>query len=137
MVMPLADSTLQSDDLEVAAVSAVDALRSAQSSAMTGRNNKQWGVHFEASSFTVFEGGTYSAGAAQNEVHDLGGRVAVTDVTLSPGGSCDVDAGTGNCEVHFADAGGQPTESGTVVLTNDANETRTVSINVEGMIEQN
>lgn len=137
LILPVADTSLQRDDLEVAAVSMVDAIRSAQSSSMGGRDNVSWGVHFSAGSFVVFSGGTYSDGAETNEPHDLGGRVRISDVSLLPGVPCNLVSGTGNCDLHFADPGGRPSESGTITLTNQADETRTVTINSEGMTEQN
>lgn len=137
LILPVADTSLQRDDLEVAALSMVDAIRSAQSSAMNGRDDTRWGVHFEPGSFTVFGGSAYSEGAATNEPHDLGGRVEVSDVSLSPGVPCDLVAGTGNCDLHFVDSGGRPSESGEITLTNDSGDSRTVTINSEGMTEQN
>lgn len=135
MVIPVADTTLEADDLEIAAVSAADALRTAQSAAMSGRNARRWGVHFQADRFVTFEGGTYGPADPGNEVHELGGRVKVSAVSLTPGGSCNAATGSGNCDVHFTDAGGQPNESGTVTFINDSGETRTVTVNTEGMVQ--
>jgi len=136
MIAPMLVPTLISRDLEASAALATDALRQAQGNIMTGRNFTRWGVHFQADRFVLFSGATYSAGATDNVTTMLNGRVRVSAVTLS-GGSCTVATGVGNCDVHFAQTEGVPTENGTVTFVNDGlgSETRTVTVNAAGMTD--
>jgi prepilin-type N-terminal cleavage/methylation domain-containing protein len=137
MVVPVLSDSLARGDARSFAMQAVDSLREAQSSTMSGRLNARYGVHFQADRFVLFQGATYSAGDADNLVHALSGNATITAVTLSPGGACTVATGTGNCDIHFARVKGQPTESGTVTFTDLTGATRTVSINEVGLIEWN
>lgn len=119
------------------AVEAVDALREAQASVMSGRNNARFGVHFEGARFTLFEGAAYVVSDPNNVVHDLSGLVSITSVSLSPGGACALPAGTGNCDVHFASRKGAPVESGSVTFTDAEGNVKTVIVNAAGMIDVN
>lgn len=137
MAAPYLFSAVGSNDLATTAQGAVDALREAQSSAMSRKNTGKFGVHFEAAKFVFFEGAAYSAGDANNVVHALSGQVAVSAVALSPGGSCTVATGSGNCDVHFANHRGAPTESGSITILNIDGPAKTVTVNAAGMIEGN
>jgi type II secretory pathway pseudopilin PulG len=135
-VAPTFVPTLASRDLETSAALATDALRQAQGNVMTGRDYKRWGVHFQADRFVLFSGATYNAGATDNVVKVLTDRIRISTVTLS-GGSCTVATGVGNCDVHFAQTEGTPTEAGTITLVNSGNtsETKTVTVGVAGMTD--
>lgn len=125
------------ESLDSYAAESVDALREAQSSAMSGRNNARYGVHFQSDRFVVFQGATYSPSDAANRARTFSADASVTAVSLSPGGSCSVQAGTGNCDVHFADHRGVPTESGTITFTDASGATKTVTVNAQGMTDAN
>jgi type II secretory pathway pseudopilin PulG len=140
MIAPTLPSTLVSKDLEASAATATDALRQAQGNVMTGRGPVggpplRWGVHFQNDRFVLFSGATYVPAATDNVVTLLNGRVRVSGVTLSPGGACTLPAGVGNCDVHFAQTEGTPTESGTITFVNSgvSTETKTVTVNAAGM----
>lgn len=137
MTAPFLASSPARKDLELMAAEAVDALREAQSSAMSGRNNARYGVHFEAAKLVIFQGATYAPADPNNLARTFPGTVTITAVTLSPGGACTVSTGGGNCDVHFATHRGTPTESGTVTFTDSAGNVKTVTVNVQGMIESN
>lgn len=114
---------------------AADALREAQGAVMSGKDNARYGVHFQSDRFVVFSGAAYAPADPANRVRQFNGEVTVTSVTLSPGGPCTVVGGSGNCDVHFADHRGVPTESGSVVLTDAAGNARTVTVGAQGMID--
>jgi len=120
-----------------AGLEASDAVREAQAAVMSGKNNAKFGVHFEGTKFVLFEGSTYSAADPNNVVHTPSAHVTITSVALSPGGACTLPAGTGNCDIHFANHKGTPTESGTVVITGDDGNIRTLTVNAAGMIDVN
>jgi hypothetical protein len=134
---PFVGASLTRKDAQIFSLEAVDALREAQSSVMSGRNNARWGVHFEGASFALFKGAAYNAADPENVVHALSGQVSVTAVTLSPGGACTLPAGAGNCDVHFASRRGVPTETGSIVFTAADGTVRTVTLNAQGMIDVN
>jgi prepilin-type N-terminal cleavage/methylation domain-containing protein len=137
MAAPFLSDVLVRRDAELFAAEASDALREAQSSAMSGRNNARWGVHFEETKFVLFDGGAYNSADPDNIVHALSGQVAITAVTLSPGGACTIATGSGNCDVHFANRRGTPTETGSIVFTGADGTARTVTLNGQGMIDVN
>ena len=121
----IADS-LSKDELQRFSEESADALRQAQSSAMSGVNAARHGVHFETTKFVSFEGATYSAGDSDNLEHDFSGLVTITNITITGGGS----------EIIFASHKGIPVETGTIELTDVEGFIRVVSINTVGMIEQ-
>lgn len=135
--LPLLAGDPTRKDVSLYAGEAMDAIREAQFSAMSGKNNARFGVHFETTQFVFFQGAAYSSSDANNVVHALPGRVTVTAVSLSPGGACTVATGTGNCDLHFASRKGIPTETGTITLSGDDGTARTISINAAGMVDVN
>ena len=135
MVSPYLADTLTRKDARIYAEEAMDALREAQSSVMSGRDNARWGVHFEETRFALFSGASYVDGDPGNIVHELSGQTRIVSVSLSPGGSCAVDTGVGNCDVHFVNSRGTPTEAGSIVVTADDGATWTVTLNDQGMID--
>ena len=125
IALPFLSTAIATNDLQIAGEEAVDALREAQSSSMSGRNAGRFGVHFETSQFVFFEGATYTVGAPTNVAHPLTGNVTASAITISGGGS----------DVHFASHKGEPAETGTIVFSDQSGDTRTVSINAVGMVE--
>jgi len=132
---PLLADTVSSRDLASTAADAVDAIREAQAATMTGRNAARYGVHFQGDRFVFFQGASYAPADPENVVHTLSGRVTITAVTLSPGGACVLPEGTGNCDLHFADRRGTPTETGSIVMTESGGDTGTIVINAAGMVD--
>ena|SRR5688572_22764655 len=137
LAVPFLSTDLSKNDAKNYAAEISDALREAQSSVMSGKDNARFGVHFEGTKFVLFQGAAYAPADPANVVHSFTPRVTVTAVALSPGGACTLPDGTGNCDVHFASHKGVPTESGTVTLTSDGGEVKTVTINAVGMIDVN
>jgi prepilin-type N-terminal cleavage/methylation domain-containing protein len=133
---PYMSDILGKKNIDNYSLEAMDALREAQSSVMSGKNNARFGVHFEGTKFVLFQGATYSAADPNNVDHVFSGFATVTAVTLSPGGACALPAGTGNCDVHYASHFGTPTESGTVVIT-DGTSPKTVTVGAAGMVDVN
>jgi len=137
LVSPLMFGSIGRNRLNIASAEAVDALREAQFTVMSGYAPARYGVHFEAGKFVYFRGTTYSAGDANNVEHQLADGVTTTSVALSPGGACAVATGVGNCDVHFASVDGSPTESGSVVFRGPDGTMATVVLNTVGMIDAN
>jgi prepilin-type N-terminal cleavage/methylation domain-containing protein len=132
---PFLSDALTRKDLDSYAAEAMDGLREAQSSVMSGRNNARFGVHFEAAKFVFFQGAAYNPVDTDNVIHALAGDATITSVTLSPGGACVVATGSGNCDVHYINHRGTPTESGTIVFTGDGGQLKTVTVGAAGMLD--
>jgi type II secretory pathway pseudopilin PulG len=135
MSVPLLSQTVVSKDLPTSVAEAVDALREAQSAVMSGRGDSAYGVHFHGTGFVFFKGATYSESDPDNVVHALSDIVAITDVALVPGGTCALPAGTGNCDVHFANSRGVAAETGTVTFTDQTDAVKTISLNAAGLVD--
>ena len=136
-VAPYLSDSLDRRDIDLMTSQMTDALHEAQATVMSGKDNSRFGVHFESTKFVFFEGSTYSAADANNVVHTFSGRVSISAISLSPGGSCTVAVGVGNCDVHFRNHYGSPVETGSVTVINNAGQTKTVSINAIGVIAIN
>lgn len=136
LASPILSTDAARTDARDFSLEASDAVREAQASVMAGKDNAKFGVHFEGTKFVFFEGATYSSSDANNVVHSIGKRVTVTAVALS-GGSCTLPAGSGNCDLHFTDHKGTPTETGSVTFTGDDGTVRTLTVNAAGMVDVN
>lgn len=135
LATPFLSNTLGVRSLANEAAEAVDALREAQSAVMSGKNDSRYGVHFQGDRFVLFMGAAYSESEDTNVVHELTPGSEVASVSLTPGGACALPAGTGNCDVHFANHRGTPTETGLVVMQDSGGASKTIDINAVGMIE--
>lgn len=54
---------------------------------VSSKNDQQFGVHFEAGKVVLFQGATYSAGAATNEEHAFNSMLTLSTITINGGGS--------------------------------------------------
>ena len=117
--LPVYQSFYNRNELDITAQNLAGALRRAQTYARAGHNDNQWGVEIQPTAITVFQGGTFA------------GRDTSYDEVSA------ISAGTtvgGLSEVLFAKLSGTPVSTGSVTLTSANNETRTVTINAQGMV---
>lgn len=135
LLMPVLVEMVSTKDLSTTVTMVTDSLRRAQSDVMSGRQNSQWGVHLQQDRAVLFRGAAYDPMAADNDTLEFSGRVRVAGVSLAPGGSCVLPAGTGNCDVHFRQINGVPVEAGTVTMANDGGQMGTITINAAGMTD--
>lgn len=119
--------SLGKEDLGAYSARAVDALQEARSASMHGKGAGKFGVHFEADKFVAFTGVTYSAADPENVEHVLSGFVSATTISILGGGD----------DVHFASYKGTPTETATVIFSDDHGNTKTITVNSVGMIDVN
>lgn len=124
LASPFLSDALQKEDLGAAAEGAVDALRLAQSVAMTGKGTGHAGVHFESGMYSYFEGASYVPGDPSNEPHGLSGLVTISAIALNGGGS----------DVTFGDRRGTPDQTGTVTFTDAGGASVAVTIGEAGVI---
>ncbi|MFA6604123.1 MAG: hypothetical protein WCT10_04825 [Patescibacteria group bacterium] len=137
LMAPFMFSVVGRNSLNIASAEAVDALREAQFSVMSGYAPARYGVHFEAGKFVYFSGSAYVPGNPDNVEHLLSDGVVATAVTLTPGGACTVATGAGNCNIHFSSSDGSPVESGSIVFQGPDAAVQTIVLNAVGMIDAN
>ncbi len=106
-------------DHESGASSLVQSYRRAQMLSRAVDGDSQWGVRIQDGSLTLFKGASYAARDTNfDELTDVPATITVSGLQ----------------EVVFAKKTGLPQSTGTTTLLSSTNETRTVTINGEGMI---
>lgn len=116
---PVYQSMLARNDLDVTSESVVSALRRAQTYARGMQYDDAWSVEVQSGAVTLFRGTNF------------GGRnTSFDEVITMPG----VITASGISEVQFAKLSAAPSTTGNIVLTSSAGETRTITINGEGMV---
>jgi hypothetical protein len=126
LAAPVLDTLVQTQDLSSESDLVVDALREAQSSAMTGYDGGVYGVHFMSGDYTLFRGATYNISDPDNIVHEFPGFVGIIDVTLEGGGN----------DVIYRNHRGTTQQPGSVTLVDAGGNTVTVSIGESGLIQK-
>ena len=103
----------------------VNTLKRARLYTVTGREDQQWGVHFETAKFVLFKGTSYSVSDPENEDHDLLSAISVININLNGGGS----------DLIFEPITGETNQHGSVGLSHiTSGELRTININAAGLI---
>jgi prepilin-type N-terminal cleavage/methylation domain-containing protein len=117
--IPVYQSFQVRNDLDVAVAEIVQSAHRAQTLAQASDRDTSWGVRVQVGSIVVFSGTSYAARtAAYDEVFDL-------PASMTP---------SGLSEVVFTKFTGLPQQTGTITLTANANEVRTISINTKGVV---
>lgn len=118
-----ASKSLSGDAMRVVAE-----LIKARSLTLASKNADQYGVHFGATSVTLFEGASYSVGNAGNVVSTLSPLLTISSITLSGGAS----------DVIFDRLTGTTAQNGTITLSSTDNSTsKTITIYETGLSEIN
>lgn len=120
-------SSRNTRDLSSAGQNVLSILKVAQSKALAGEVNSEWGVHLEQAQFVLFRGPTY-AGAPYTEVFPLPGNIEIVNIALFGGGS----------DVIFKKIDGRTAESGTLTLRvrNAVNIAFPITIDSSGKVYQ-
>lgn len=99
-------------------------LRLAREQSIAGLNNVAHGIKFDAGQYTLFQGASYlSREYSYDRVYPLDSALTIT-TTLS-----------GN-EIVFSKGVGAPSASGTITLSHSVSGSREVSVNSQGIIEE-
>lgn len=109
------------NDVDITTQSIADMLRRAQTYARGNSGDSQWGVRIQSDTATLFKGSTYAA------------RVQAYDETTTIPGSM-APSGLINTDVVFTKLDAAPSSTGSITLTTNTNETRTITINAKGMV---
>jgi prepilin-type N-terminal cleavage/methylation domain-containing protein len=116
---PVYNSFVTRNDLDITGQQIVQSLRRAQTYARSMSDDSAWSVEIETSAATLFKGTNF------------GGRDATLDEAVTIPASI---TRSGLTEVQFAKFTGLPNTTGTITLTSNTNETRTITINAKGMV---
>jgi len=119
MTLPIYESFVRRNDLDLIAQSLALTIRRAETYARAVNYDSQWGVEIQSSGVTLFQGTSF---AGRNTAYD-------ETVTMPPSVSP-----SGLSEVQFAKFSAAPNTTGTVTLTSSANDTRTITINAKGTV---
>jgi prepilin-type N-terminal cleavage/methylation domain-containing protein len=115
--IPIYQSFQVRNDLDIATTSTVQILRRAQVLSQASDGDISWGWQIQSGSMTLFKGVSYVArDVAYDEVFDV-----PTSITPS-----------GVSEIVYTKFTGLPSVTGTVTLTSNTNETRSITINAKG-----
>ena len=116
-----------SQALDKSATLVISILDEARSLTLSSKNDSQYGVYFEDSQLTLFQGATYSSSDPANVVTSLHSLVGLRNVTLSGGGT----------SVVFKRLTGNTDETGTVEVFLKASPASfyTITISVTGIVE--
>ncbi|MFA5022374.1 MAG: type II secretion system protein [Patescibacteria group bacterium] len=124
--VPFFQSFQVSSDLYTHANTITKTLQRAQQQAITGQNNDAWGVYFDiaAKKIILFKGNNYAS------------RQTDFDEIISYPQTFSVTTDFGN-EIYFSLYSGQTAKTGTVNITSQNNQTRTIKIESNGLIQLN
>ncbi len=116
---PVFQSFQVRNDLDVATVSIAQSLRRAQALSQAVDGDTTWGVNIQSASTTVFKGASFvTRDITYDELFDV-------PLSITP---------SGLSSTTFAKLSGLPNATGTITLTSNINETRTITINDKGTI---
>jgi prepilin-type N-terminal cleavage/methylation domain-containing protein len=116
---PIYQSFQNRNDLDIAANSVVQSIRRAQMLSQAGAGDSTWGVHVESGSITLFRGTSYASRSTDvDEVFSMPTAIVSSGIS----------------DVVFDVLTGEPQTTGTLTLTSQANEIRTITINEKGMV---
>lgn len=127
MAAPLVGNRAISDTLDSAVARTANMLYEAQTSAMSGRNNARYGIHFTTTSATMFEGAAYNVADPNNVVYVFPGAVTASGVAITGGGA----------DIIFASRKGIPVQTGSITFTDAGGDSGSLVINAAGMIDVN
>ncbi len=117
--IPIYQSFQVRNDLDIATVEVAQSARRAQTLSQAVDGDTSWGIKIQSGSMAVFKGTSYAArDSAFDELFEV-------PTSIMP---------SGVSEVVFAKFTGLPQTTGTITLTSNTNETRTITINAKGMV---
>ncbi|HEX7963500.1 MAG TPA: type II secretion system protein [Candidatus Saccharimonadales bacterium] len=120
MSIPVYESFVRRNDLDLAAQTIASTLRRAETYARNQNSDDAWSVEVQTDTVTLFEGTNFA------------GRDTTNDETYSLPDSV---TPSGLSEVQFAKFSATPNTTGSITLTSSTNDTRTVTVNAKGMVD--
>ncbi|HJQ08226.1 MAG TPA: type II secretion system protein [Candidatus Saccharimonadales bacterium] len=118
--LPVYESFVRRNDLDLTTQRVAEALRRAQTYARAAKGDVDWSVAVQTSAVTLFEGTNFAG-------RDTGMDEVITlPATVTPGGLS---------EVRFAKFSATPNTTGTITFSSTINDTRIITINAKGMVD--
>lgn len=118
--LPLYESFARRNNLDITTQSVAAAIRRAETYARGNNGDSVWGIAIQTTSVTLFKGTSYAARTtAFDEVISLPGTVTASGLS----------------EVTFAKLSAAPSSTGSLTLTSTTSDSRTITINSEGMVD--
>lgn len=117
--LPLLQSFQARTDLDVTTEAVANSLRRAQTYARGVSGDSTWSVRIASGAATLYKGSTY---ASRDSSYDEATTISTT-FTVS-----------GLSDVTFSKLSATPSTTGSVIITGTTNDTRTVTLNAEGMV---
>ncbi|MFA6552960.1 MAG: GspH/FimT family pseudopilin [Patescibacteria group bacterium] len=118
--IPFYQSFQVSSNLDNTTGEVTSALRRVQGMAMGSQQWSPWGIHLESRRYILFAGAAYAAGDPTNEVFTIPQNITISTTT-----------GT---DIIFSRVKGETSNTGTVTLRSSNNESSTLTINSQGII---
>lgn len=116
--LPIYNSFVVRNDLDLTTQQVANILRRAQTYARGMKDDSGWGVRIQSSSVTLYKGSSFT------------GRNTNFDEILALSSS----TATGLGDVQFAKLTAAPNTTGSITLTSNANDIRTVTLNAKGVV---
>lgn len=117
---PIFNSFVARNDLDVVGQQVASALRRAQTYARGMDDDSAWSVNVASTAVTLYKGTVFvSRDTAYDEVVSIPPTITVSGLS----------------DVQFAKFTASPNTTGSITLTSNANDTRTLTINAKGMVE--
>lgn len=118
MSVPLYQSFLGRNDLDITTQQVVGALRRAQTYARGMNGDSAWSVEVQSSAVTLYKGTDFAArDTSYDEVITMPGVISASGLS-----------------VQFSKLDAAPNATGNITLTTNIGETRTVTLNAQGMV---
>lgn len=118
--IPVYASFTRKNDLDITTQQLASAFRRAEQYARAVQGDSTWGVQVQSGQVTLYKGASYaSRDTSYDEVIDIPDSIAVSSTS----------------DVQFAKLSGAPGAAASVTLTGDTNNSRTVTVNAEGMVD--
>jgi prepilin-type N-terminal cleavage/methylation domain-containing protein len=117
--LPVYESFVRRNDLDLAGQNLAMALRRAETYARASNYDSAWSVEIQTSGITLFQGVTF---ASRNTAYD---ETVTIPGSITP---------SGLGEIQFTKFSAAPNTTGTITLTSSTNDTRTVTINAKGAV---
>lgn len=117
--LPVYNSFMARNDLDIVSQQVAHALRRAQTYARGMDDDSAWSVEVQPTAITLFRGTSFaSRNTGFDEVISLPGTVTASGLS----------------EVQFSKLTATPNTTGSITLTSSVNETRTITVNAKGMV---
>jgi prepilin-type N-terminal cleavage/methylation domain-containing protein len=121
IILPVSLSLYGRNALHVDLEQVSETLRRAQLLAVASNGDSRWGIFLSTGMLTLFQGESYASRVSANdETVALVSRLSPSSMT----------------EIVFSKIIGEPNGTGSIILMNDYNETRTLTINAKGVTNE-